>query len=425
MSNEITISPEQIIKGVHVRIPLGWTDHPFLFSSFVVTTDEQVAQLKALGTKFACDLSRCKVPPLPLPSTAPKEPLRIDPERVKEQEAQLEQKRERMKVMNEIRSRLDVVQKEFNAAAEHASRAFGSFRANPAQSVETLRKVSSESSSRLLTDTDSALVLITDKARNENGVAHALSVMTLSLMLAKQLNLPESLASAIGMGALVHDIGKAGINPSILRNPDRNRHEEEIYRMHCQKGVEEIFADRSVAIPRVVLDIIQYHHEHADGSGFPGQLTLEKIPLTAKVVAIANRFDNLTNPADSRRAVAPSEALGLMWSHEKSHFDNMLLQAFVRAMGVYPPGSIVLLNNQRIGVVVRAAPDSARLSPQVMLYDPDIPRREALIYDLADPRIAAEIRIEKSLRLNERPEEELDYLLPRRKLSWFASGKAG
>jgi hypothetical protein len=73
------------------------------------------------------------------------------------------------------------------------------------------------------------------------------------------------------------------------------------------------------------------------------------------MVAIANRFDNLVNPVDYRHALSPSEALATMWAREKTRFDPALLGLFVRAMGVYPPGSIVQLSDGRIGAVIRSA----------------------------------------------------------------------
>jgi hypothetical protein len=133
------------------------------------------------------------------------------------------------------------------------------------------------------------------------------------------------------------------------------------------------------------------------------------------VVAIANRFDNLVNPIEHRRALSPSEALSTLWNREQTAFDGALLQLFVRAMGVYPPGSIVQLSDGRIGAVVGSAPAGRPLSPKVILYAPEVPRRLSIILDLANEEL---VSVERPLRLQDRPEEELDYLLPRRKINW-------
>jgi HD-GYP domain-containing protein (c-di-GMP phosphodiesterase class II) len=238
--------------------------------------------------------------------------------------------------------------------------------------------------------------------------------MTLTLLLAKQARLPNEAMCALGIGALLHDVGKSEIKPSILRNVERNKYEEEIYRSHCRLGYEN--AQRAGTLTPAMLEAILHHHERIDGSGFPDGLEGEATPLSARVVAIANRFDNLANPIDYRTALSPSEALSRMWTKERKGFDTVLLQLFIRAMGVYPPGSIVQLTDGRIGAVVASAPTGSPVSPQVMIHAPEIPRHQAIIVDLVQED---SIKIEKPLRLQDRPDDELDYLLPRRKLNWF------
>jgi HD-GYP domain-containing protein (c-di-GMP phosphodiesterase class II) len=200
----------------------------------------------------------------------------------------------------------------------------------------------------------------------------------------------------------------------LLRKPERSKFEEVIFQTHCQLGHDAGL--KAGCLSRQVLEAILHHHERADGSGYPSGLSGTRIPLSARIVSIANRFDNLTNPADARRALSPSEALATMWSKEKAVFDVTLLQLFVRAMGVYPPGSLVQLNEGHIGVVVASASTENPLRPQVLIYDSNVPRRHALIIDLAAD---ASVKIERSLPVQERNQDEVDYLLPRRKLSWI------
>ncbi len=415
---ETCVDVSQLRPGVHVRLPVPWMQHHFLFSSFVISDDDQVQQIAALNLPLIyCDITRCRVPPLPKRPTPV--PVVAADERKKARLAalaakQMAEKRARVQVMNELRGRLDTAQKHYGNAAKAVGGAIKSFDLDPRESVRQVTQVSEDSTAALLSDPDSALVLIAEKARDEGSAAHSLSVMTLTLLLGKQARLPKEALAALGIGALIHDIGKASIKPSILRNQERNRFEEEIYQTHCRLGYES--AQRAGTLSQSMLDAILHHHEHFDGTGFPDGLVGDATPLSARAVAIANRFDNLANPIDYRHALSPSEALSRMWTRERNAFDSMLLQLFIRAMGVYPPGSIVQLTDGRIGAVVASAPTGSPLCPQVMIYDPTMPRSEAIIIDLSRDD---GITIEKPLRLQERPDEELDYLLPRRKLNWF------
>lgn len=419
---EMQIQAAQVRVGVHVRIPLSWLDHPFLSSSFLVTSEEQVREILALGVSVYCDPRRSKnmpgLPPsAPAPAADPAQELELTLVRQR-QGAQREAKAQRMKVMADMRAKLDVAQKSFMSAAEQTSNAFKQMGARPVESVRTMRDVAGESARSLLADPNSAIILIADKAKSQGEVAHALSVMTLALLLGKQLQLLEPEIEMIGMAALLHDIGHSGVSASILRNPARNRHEEAVFQTHCRHGYDQLMA-LGEEVPQAVAEAALHHHEREDGKGFPSGLKSSAVSRVAKIVGIANRFDNLANPVDPRTAVSPFEALGVMWAREKTAFDEILLQTFIRTMGIYPPGTLVQLSDGRIGVVVATAPPSARLCPQVMIYDPDTPRREALILDLSEPETAQQLKVARAMRMQERSEDELDYLLPRRKMSWY------
>jgi len=418
---EIRIKASQLRPGVHVRLPIPWMDHHFMLSSFVIANEEQARQIAAMNLPdLFCVVTRCKVPPLPEPTAPPPAP---DEAKIAEDarlailtQSHMAEKVERTKVMAELRAKLDKAQKQFVNASKAVAGALKSFDQAPKESIRQVSQVSADSATSFLADPDSAIVLISEKGHDDGPAAHALSVMTLSLLLGKQARLPEPALQTLGIGALLHDIGKNELNPSIMRNTDRNRHEEAIYATHCTVGHASV--QRVGGVSKPILEAILHHHERFDGTGFPDGIKGDAIHIAARVIAIADRFDKLTNPIDYRRAISPSEALALMWTKEKSGYDTVLLQLFVRAMGVYPPGSIVQLSDGRIGAVVTSAPTDNPLSPHVMIYEPEVPRRQAIILNLVKD---VNLRIERPLRLHERTADELDYLLPRRKMNWFHS----
>lgn len=415
--SEICIDASQLRPGVHVRLPMSWLEHEFVFNSFVITDEEQARRIAAMNLPHLfCDVNRSKVPPLPKQQVAAETRPPSDEERARLsalKATMMAEKLARAKVMTTMRRRLDRAQDHYIIAARSVGSVFKSFNSEPKESIRQVSDISERSTAALLADPDSAIVLITEKGQNDGHAAHALSVMTLALLLGKQAGLPEEALRAIGIGALLHDIGKLAFHASILRSPKRNKFEEAVYRSHCRAGYDN--ALRAGSLSQAMLDVILHHHERIDGSGFPDQLSGEEIPFASRVVAIANRFDNLANPIDYLRAMSPSEALSMMWAKERNFYDNTLLQLFVRAMGVYPPGSIVQLSDGRIGAVVASAATESPLSPQILLYEPEMPRSHALIIDLVKE---PSLKIERPLRLSERTDEELDYLLPRRRISW-------
>jgi len=417
---EIAIVAGQLRPGVHVRLPIPWMEHQFLFSSFVIADEEQVRLIAAMRLpELFCDPRRCRVAPLPRPADVAVDPTPTADSAAEQSRlaavtaAALAEKQERSRVMQRLREGLDRAQRLYLGAATAVSGALRDLPARPQAAIAEVLRISADSTAALLSDTDSAIALIAERAHDDRFAAHSLAVMTLALLIGRQAQIPPAALPAIASGALLHDIGKLQINPSILRSGERNRHEEAIYQSHGLGGYET--ARRAGTLSPPVLDAIRHHHERCDGRGFPDRLSGNAIPLTARLVAIANRFDNLVNPLEPARALSPSEALSIMWTRERPAFDEQLLQCFIRAMGVYPPGSIVRLTDGRIAAVVAAATAEKPLLPTVLVYAPEVPRQQSIIIDLA--RIDGP-GIERPLRLQERSPDELDYLLPRRRINW-------
>jgi len=198
----------------------------------------------------------------------------------------------------------------------------------------------------------------------------------------------------------------------VLRNAQRTKAEEQFYQAHVGYGIKNIAAIRDM--PLAVKNIIACHHERWDGNGFPNRLGELKIPKLARIVAIANRYDNLCNPFDLTTAKTPAEAVAHMFKREAGFYDPELLQLFVKALGVYPPGSFVALSDGSIGLVIETNSKDL-LHPLIMLHDPTVPRNEALLLDLSE----AEAKIEGALSPAKLPIEVVEYLAPRGRIDYY------
>jgi hypothetical protein len=167
--------------------------------------------------------------------------------------------------------------------------------------------------------------------------------------------------------------------------------------------------------------IIAQHHENADGSGFPQRINMDRMSAGARIVALVNRFDGLCNPLLTSTSMTPHEALSLMFVQGRNRFDATMLNAFIRMMGVYPPGSTVQLTDDRYALVV-AVNSSRPLKPRVMVHNPKIPREEALIINLESQ---PDLGIRRSLKPHQLPRASLDYLSPRARVAYFFEPVAG
>jgi HD-GYP domain-containing protein (c-di-GMP phosphodiesterase class II) len=217
----------------------------------------------------------------------------------------------------------------------------------------------------------------------------------------------------LGMAAFLHDIGK-------LQLPDRVRWLEEnfssaeykLYQEHVGQG---ILLGKRMELSSGALQAIAQHHELVDGSGFPARLNGDSLSMPAKILALVNRYENLCNPSRPATAITPHEALSFIFAQLKTRFDGVALSAFIRMMGVYPPGSVVQLVDERFAIVV-SVNSSRPLRPRVVVHDPSVSRHEALILDLEH---APNIGIRRSLKPASLPRAAMDYLSPRQRICYF------
>jgi putative nucleotidyltransferase with HDIG domain len=264
----------------------------------------------------------------------------------------------------------------------------------------------------MLGDPESSIRLLTEAA-GDRGSAHALNVTVLSLLLGRLLGLAEPELLALGLGALLHDIGKIDL-PDRVRVLDSHFTDTErrLYEDHVGLGVAHA---RCMGVEAGVLLVVAQHHEATDGSGFPQHLKLDKLSQGALIVALVNRYDNLCNPALAACTLTPHEALSLLYAQGQRRFDTRLLGAFVRMMGVYPPGSVVQLSDGRYALVTSV--NAGRLlKPCVLVHNPRVPRDEALVLNLErEPALS----IRRSLKPVQLPREVHQYLAPGQRVAYF------
>jgi HD-GYP domain-containing protein (c-di-GMP phosphodiesterase class II) len=165
--------------------------------------------------------------------------------------------------------------------------------------------------------------------RDSFGYAHSRRCKEYALMIANCLGLPSQEVKAIEFGALLHDIGKIGIDSAILRKPGPLTDEEwKLMYEHPRKGAD-ILGD--IPYLKEARDIVLYHHERYDGKGYPEKFKGEEIPLGARIVAVANAFDSMTNDRSHRPALSVDEAITELIDGIGTQFCPRAVEAFVSA----------------------------------------------------------------------------------------------
>lgn len=410
---EQRISIEQVRVGLYIRLE-DWMEHPFLFSSFKIRNEKQIQVLRSLGMQHVIYVrEKSDLPPLPPPKVdaPPPPPPPPDPE----VEAMWQAKKERREKLSRQREALGRCEKKFNASVGSVKSMLRNLFSRPAESIQQAQEVVSDMVDSLLQEKDVVLHLMNAKSGDESAYYHALNVTMLALILGKEARLSAMELRALGLGTLLHDMGKERVPSQILlKKTPWTSAERNFYQQHVLYGVE--MARQLPDISAGVLEVVAMHHELLDGSGFPGRLQADRIGRFARIAGIVNVFDNYCNRANLADAMTPAEAIAHMFKREQGKYDPELMQLFIRSMGVYPPGSIVQLSNGLIGLVMSVNPGKL-LHPSILLYDPDVPKAEALWLDLAEEQ---GLSVEKALRPGDLDQAVFDYLEPRTRVSYYA-----
>ncbi|MFC4404851.1 HD-GYP domain-containing protein [Gracilibacillus xinjiangensis] len=181
---------------------------------------------------------------------------------------------------------------------------------------------------------------------------HSVNVTIYTLALARQLKFNRKEMQVIGLGALLHDIGKIYIPTEILNKRSKlNDTEFKIMKAHTEYGFELLRKSRS--LPLLAAHCAFQHHERLDGSGYPRGLTAEKIHPYAKILGIADVFDAVTSNRVYRAAMLPHKGVEILESGAGLQFDSNLVNLFKNTVSIYPNGVTVHLNNGRTGVVTK------------------------------------------------------------------------
>lgn len=397
--------------GMHIHLDLGWMDHPFPMNSFTLRSQDQIETVRSLGlerVRFSPDKSD---PEIQQQYTAATDREEQAPEII-EESPEMAARRQRRDLLSSQRSSLQACERQFANASNTYRQAVETVHSRPTVSREQSENLIRGFLSEIMSEHEACIRLLSENAGEKTSL-HSINVTVISLLLGKASGLGEQDLLDVGMGALLHDIGKIEL-PGRLRWSDEQftTSEREVYQAHVAHGVT--LGQKMGLTPNALL-VIGQHHELADGSGYPQHILDKNMSLPSRIVSLVNMYDNLCNPGNPALAITPHEALALIFAQRKAQFHAATLSLFVRMMGVYPPGSVVQLSDERFALVVSV--NSCRpLRPRIIIHDANIPREEALVVDLEDePRIG----IRRSLKPLQLPKSTFDYLSPRKRMCYF------
>jgi putative nucleotidyltransferase with HDIG domain len=340
------VKVEQLKPGVFVHdFNCGWLHHPFLTDRTKLKTDKQIQKVVGYGirdlyidTDKGVDVDdaptqreadheiQSEFHQLNAPATGPSDRSGFKTELIRAKRLISEAKLTTQKLMQDVRlgKRMEMNQ------VEHTV---------------------DEMTDSILRNKDALVSLLRIKQVDEYTYVHSISVSALCISFAQGLDFEAAQIKQIGIGGLLHDIGKMKVPLDILNKPGPLSEKEfQIMKRHVKDG--EATLQQYPNLDRSCTCVTSHHHERLDGTGYPEGLKGEQISLFGQIAAIVDIYDALSSERCYKNALPPTEALKKLYEWSQSYLNRELVEKFVAHLGIYPIGSLVRLENSLLAVVV-------------------------------------------------------------------------
>ncbi|HBH60701.1 MAG TPA: phosphodiesterase [Nitrospiraceae bacterium] len=234
--------------------------------------------------------------------------------------------------------------------------------------IETANEIVLKMIDSIIRNKDALVSLGRIRKKDEYTFMHSVNVCVLMVAFSKHLGYDDKTIELLGMGGLLHDIGKMRIPLSILNKPYKlTAREYDIVKVHVKDGCD-ILA-QSPGISETSFLVTSHHHERLDGTGYPRGLKGEEISDAGKMAAIADMYDAMTSDRCYKMKILPTSGLRELYELRGIQLDDVMVQEFIRCFGIYPVGTLVRLKSGLLAIVIDNS-DHNLLQPKVrVIYD--------------------------------------------------------
>lgn len=355
------VDASQLRVGMYVHdLDCSWIEHPFVRNRFMLSSEEEIHKILAAQIRFVViDCSKgLGVDDAPTLAEAREQ----TESELLDLAAQVAPAPMRASMAEELQRAANIRRQAAGLVREVMQDA----RLGKAIELDRVAPVVENITASILRNPGALLGLLRIKSKDDYTFLHSVSVCTLLVAFCRSRNLGDETTYQAGLGGLLHDTGKALVPDHILNKPGRLSDEEfAIIRRHPLDGYDIL--RKTPGLGPIPLDITLHHHERRDGSGYPDRLGGDDISELAQMAAIVDVYDAITADRVYHKGLPAAEALRKIYEWSKFHFNPVLAQEFVRCVGIYPVGTLVMLESGRLAVVVEPH-ESSLLTPKVTAF---------------------------------------------------------
>jgi putative nucleotidyltransferase with HDIG domain len=359
---KVKINASDLMLGMYVsELDKPWIESPFLFQGFTLENPDELERVRQCCSYVYVDTEKT---PFELHTKL----LKLEKNNKKKsftETTTFNINEDDEVVQANIRQQLAKAKKVRDQTRKYIDQALEDVRLGASVDTKTAKTIVSALVDNIVTNRDASMWLTQLKKRDEYTAIHSVNVCILSISFGRSLGLSKQELNVLGLGALLHDLGKMKTPLEVLNKPGKLTEEEfEFMRAHPGQGYELLKNDRN--IPPEALDIVLAHHERLNGKGYPDGRDEAAIPYFTRIVTITDVYDAVTSDRVYHDGMTPHDALKNMYKWMPGNFDQQLMETFIKTIGIYPIGSIVEFKSGHIGMVAKIN-DHQKLKPVVML----------------------------------------------------------
>ncbi|MFT6985994.1 MAG: putative nucleotidyltransferase with HDIG domain [Psychromonas sp.] len=350
------ISVTQLRKGMYINdLKCGWFTHPFALNRFKLENESDIRKIIAAGVKeIEID-------------TAKGLDLFVEKRKTENNELRKVIDQRPADKVERVSARQEVGQAKivFAEAGMFITEMMANVKMGQHVELEQVTPVINKMSASILRNPNALLGLSRIRVMDKYTFEHSVSFSVLMMAFAKSMGLSQKIIKEVGIGGLLHDIGKTLTPNEILNKPGKLTEQEFLIMKEHVVDSRKIL-EKTAGLSQIAMDIAAQHHEKFDGNGYPLGLKGDQISLYGQMSAVVDVYDALTADRCYHVGKEPSEVLKLLLKWGGSHFNPELVQKFIQSVGIYPAGSLVLLSNYHLATVIDI--NENMLKPQVELF---------------------------------------------------------
>lgn len=356
------IDSSQLKLGMYIHdLSCDWMTHPFVRNRFLLSTDDEIRKILNAGIHDVVIDAAKGLDVEDAPTLA-------------EAEASTEQELVEIATAPVVVTRVSLGAEMVraaqirNQASTLVRTVMRDARLGKAIELDHVQPVVQNITESILRNPGALMGMLRIKTKDDYTFLHSVSVCTLLVAFCRSRQMAPDVTHQAGLGGLLHDTGKALVPDHILNKPGPLTDQEfAVIKRHPRDGYDIL--RKSPDIGAIPLDITLHHHERRDGSGYPDKQGGDGVPISelAQMAAIVDVYDAITADRVYHKGMAAADALRKIYEWSKFHFNPQYVQEFMRCVGIYPVGTMVMLESGRLGVVIEPH-ETNLLAPKVNVF---------------------------------------------------------